>query len=230
VDRLFNDYKQQVMGAAPFKGDSLELLRAVYRGDYLATRDQIYAAGQCLRFERPPVITGDGRTVDQIREEVRAEFCRDDPRDALVEAILRHAEVARKKYEPPPEVTPPEPAPARHAPRPPEIDGGSVQQACDTEEKPKQSQPVTPRYADTYSATRDSPPHPERANGEPAAESRGAPLVREEAAPPSPNTANSALAAEPVYPIFGDPGVADDAPVMVPTRGSGGRIKWIARQ
>jgi hypothetical protein len=119
---MFNEFKQEVMGAAPFKGDSLELLRAVYRGDYLATRDQIYAAGQCLRFERPPVITVDGRSVEQIREEVRAEFCRDDPRDALIASILRHVEVAKKKHEPEREIVPPPPTPAQHAPRAPAID------------------------------------------------------------------------------------------------------------
>jgi hypothetical protein len=69
-----DEYKQTVMGAAPFKGDSIELLRAVYRGDYLATHDQIYAAGQCLRFEHPPAVTVDGRSVEQIRDEVRQEL------------------------------------------------------------------------------------------------------------------------------------------------------------
>jgi hypothetical protein len=32
LERQMDEYKQTVLGAVPFKGDSLELLRAVYRG------------------------------------------------------------------------------------------------------------------------------------------------------------------------------------------------------
>jgi hypothetical protein len=93
-----DEYKQTVMGAAPFKGDSIELLRAVYRGDYLATHDQIYAAGQCLRFEHPPAVTVDGRSVEQIRDEVRQEL-QGDPEESRreLQAVLDALVVAAVK-------------------------------------------------------------------------------------------------------------------------------------
>jgi hypothetical protein len=172
-----DEYKQQVMGAAPFKGDSLELLRAVYRGDYLATHDQIYAAGQCLRFEHPPAITVDGRSLEKIREQVRLEFCGGgtDAGDALIASIERRLAVSKRPHIPAPEVAAPGPVPAKHKPRPPGIDGE--------------------RGEERQSATQAAAPQPERANGEPAAA--------------------GGLLPEPVD--------------MVPTRGPGGRIRWVPR-
>jgi hypothetical protein len=95
-------------------------------------------------FERPRLNAIAGRFTLE-----RADSGGEDAGDALIEAILRRVQVAEKKYQPPPEITPPEPAPARHAPRAPEIDGEFVQHA-----------------ADYRSAT---PPQPERAKGEPVA-------------------------------------------------------------
>jgi hypothetical protein len=120
------------MSAVQFKGDSLELLRSVYRGDYLATHEQIVAAGQCLRFEHPPAVTVDGRSVEEIREQVRLEFFGaggEDVGDVLIAAIERRRAVAKNPTVPAPEVIPPEPAPARHARRAPVLDGDSVQSA-----------------------------------------------------------------------------------------------------
>jgi hypothetical protein len=74
LEAKLDEYKAVVLESKPFTGDSLELLRAVYRGDYFATHDQIYAASQVLRFEHPPAVTVDGCGVEQIREEVRQEF------------------------------------------------------------------------------------------------------------------------------------------------------------
>jgi hypothetical protein len=111
----------------------------LYRGDYLATHDQIYAAGQCLRFEHPPAVTVDGRSVEQIREEVRREFCGaggKDYGDALVAAFERHLAVKKNPTVPAPEIKPPGPIPARHAPQPPKIDGEPLQHGRDMEEKP----------------------------------------------------------------------------------------------
>jgi hypothetical protein len=170
-----DEYKQTVMGAAPFKGDSLELLRAVYRGDYLATHDQIYAAGQCLRFEHPPAVTVDGRSVEEIREQVRLECSTtasgEDVGDVLIRAIERRLAVSKSPTVPSPEVTPPGPAPARHAPRTLGIGADSAQQACDMEEKSEQYQPHKSRCADMRSATRGSPPQPVPADDTPKATS-----------------------------------------------------------
>ena len=44
LEQKLDEYKAVVLGSTPFKGDSLELLRAVYR--IVQTHDQIYAASQ----------------------------------------------------------------------------------------------------------------------------------------------------------------------------------------
>jgi hypothetical protein len=96
LEAKLDEYKAVVLESKPFNGDSLELLRAVYRGDYFATHDQIYAASQVLRFEHPPAVTVDGCGVEQIREEVRQEFLggdRDGGLDRLVDEIKRHRKV-----------------------------------------------------------------------------------------------------------------------------------------
>jgi hypothetical protein len=173
-----------------FDGDGIALMISVYKNEELPLNIRIQCAMAASPFERPRLNAVAGRfTVEQTG----SGFGDDDPGDALIASILRRVEVAKKKHVPAPEVVPPPPTPARHAPRAPIVDGESAQQACDMAEKPEQSQPHKPRYADKQEAQRDSPPQPERAKDEPAA--TGAEVVT----------------------------------MMVPTRGVGGRIRWIPR-
>jgi hypothetical protein len=65
-------YEQNLI--QPFKGDSKDLLTAVYRGKYIASREQIFAASKVLLLEHPPAVTSDGRSVDEIRQQVRKEL------------------------------------------------------------------------------------------------------------------------------------------------------------
>src|SRR5262249_21774728 len=98
LEQQMDEYKSTVLGAVPFKGDSLELLRAIYRGEYVATHDQIYAAGQVLRFEHPPAVTVDGRSVEQIREEVRREFTEgEDYSEKIIAQLDRMREVHERE-------------------------------------------------------------------------------------------------------------------------------------
>lgn len=96
LERQMDEYKATVLGVVPFQGDSLALLQGVYRGIYTATHDQIYAASQVLRFEHPPAVTVDGRSVEQIKEEVRQEL-EGDPEEnrratrELVAFFAKHA-------------------------------------------------------------------------------------------------------------------------------------------
>src|SRR6516162_9828755 len=80
----------------PFAGDSLALMQAVYRGEYIATREQLYAANAAMSREHAPAKTVDGRSIEEIREEVRQEFIggdRDDTLDRLMDEIRRRREV-----------------------------------------------------------------------------------------------------------------------------------------
>jgi hypothetical protein len=71
-------------------------MQAVYRGEYIATREQLYAANAAMSREHAPAKTVDGRSIEEIREEVRQEFMggdRDDTLDRLMHKIRRHREV-----------------------------------------------------------------------------------------------------------------------------------------
>src|SRR5215813_9432541 len=71
-----------------FSGDSLEFLRATMMGKILADREQIYAAKSILAVEHPPAATIAGRSIDDIREEVRKEFMGGGNREDYIEKIL----------------------------------------------------------------------------------------------------------------------------------------------
>ena len=94
LEQQIDQYKTTVLGVVPFQGDSLALLQGVYRGTYTATHDQIYAASQVLRFfEHPPAVTV-GRSVEEIREEVRKEL-EGDPEENIVKLHEIVAEFVR---------------------------------------------------------------------------------------------------------------------------------------
>jgi len=57
-----------------FEGDSLEFLRATMQGKIWPTREQIYAAKSVLPIEHPPAVAIDGRSVEEVREQVRKEL------------------------------------------------------------------------------------------------------------------------------------------------------------
>jgi hypothetical protein len=82
-----------------FEGDSLEFLRAAMSGKIWPTREQLFAARSVLPIEHPPAPTVDGRSVDEIREEVRREVFEKQHRDGeaarerLEDEIRRHREV-----------------------------------------------------------------------------------------------------------------------------------------
>jgi hypothetical protein len=73
-----------------FEGDSLEFLRAAMSGKIWPTREQLFAARSVLPIEHPPATSVDGRSVDEIREEVRRE---------IFEERRRDGEAARKQLE-----------------------------------------------------------------------------------------------------------------------------------
>jgi hypothetical protein len=83
----------------PFAGDSLALMQAVYRGEYIATREQLYAANAAMGREHPPAALVDGRSVEAIREEVRQEFLRPDgvdPLEKIMDEISRLRQAKRE--------------------------------------------------------------------------------------------------------------------------------------
>jgi hypothetical protein len=88
--------KEQMSYNVPFNGDSKALLTAVYRGEYMATPQQIYAARAVLDREHPLV---DRRSGKGIREEVRQEFVsgsRDDTIEKLMDQIRRMRKAERQ--------------------------------------------------------------------------------------------------------------------------------------
>jgi hypothetical protein len=82
-----------------FEGDSLEFLRAAMSGKIWPTREQLFAARSVLPIEHPPATTVDGRSVNQIREEMRREIFEEQRRDGesareqLEHEIQRHRDV-----------------------------------------------------------------------------------------------------------------------------------------
>jgi hypothetical protein len=97
-----------------FEGDGIALMIIVYKNEALPLNIRIQCAMAASPFERPRLNAIAGRFTLE-----RADSGGEDAGDALIEAILRRVQVAEKKYQPPPEITPPEPAPAgtRRGPR-----------------------------------------------------------------------------------------------------------------
>src|SRR5262249_7853545 len=71
---LREDEKHLGLIRVEFSGNSLEFLRATMMGKIWPTREQIYAAKSILPIEHPPAVTIAGRSVDEIRKEVRKEL------------------------------------------------------------------------------------------------------------------------------------------------------------
>src|SRR3954451_14882060 len=82
---LTEDEKHLGLIPVEFSGDSLEFLRATMMGKLWPTREQIYAAKSILAVEHPPAATIAGRSIDDIREEVRKEFMGGGDREDYVE-------------------------------------------------------------------------------------------------------------------------------------------------
>jgi hypothetical protein len=175
--------------ARVFGGNAIDLMTALYKSEVLPVRVRLYAASKAYEFEGlssksiGEIPEGDSeesyrRVQDLMKEYVRhairetrariAGQARGAGAPSWVQSLVQE-ELARPQFVPEPEVAPPGPEPPKRKPRASVVDGESAQQACDTEEKPEQSQPHKKRYADIKSATRDSPPQPERANVEPTA-------------------------------------------------------------
>ena len=85
---LTEDEKHLGLIPVEFSGDSLEFLRATMMGKIWPTREQIYAAKSILPIEHPPAATIAGRSIDEIREEVRKEFMGGGDREDYVEKLL----------------------------------------------------------------------------------------------------------------------------------------------
>ena len=85
---LTEDEKHLGLIPVEFSGDSLEFLRATMMGKIWPTREQIYAAKSILAVEHLAAATIAGRSIDDIREEVRKEFMGGGDREDYVEKIL----------------------------------------------------------------------------------------------------------------------------------------------
>jgi hypothetical protein len=72
-----------------------------YTNESLPEAVRLQAAAYALPYERAKPVTADGRSVEQIREEVRQEFLRDgeDYKERLMEEIERHAAIHRQERE-----------------------------------------------------------------------------------------------------------------------------------
>jgi hypothetical protein len=81
--------------------DALGLLQAAYTNESLPEPVRLQAAAYALPYERAKPVTADGRSVEQIRQEVRQEIRRDgeDYRERLIEEIERHAAIHRQERE-----------------------------------------------------------------------------------------------------------------------------------
>src|SRR5207237_8823688 len=71
---LTEDAKHLGLIPVEFGGDRLEFLRATMMGKIWPTREQIYAAKSILAVEPLAAATITGRSIDDIREEVRNAF------------------------------------------------------------------------------------------------------------------------------------------------------------
>jgi hypothetical protein len=100
-----------------FDGDSLALAVMVYKDEDLPLKIRLDAAYAAMPFEHARL-----NNVDTRISLERAADNGDDYSDALLNSLLRYREAAEQKFIPAPEIVPPEPAPARHARRPPMID------------------------------------------------------------------------------------------------------------
>jgi hypothetical protein len=81
--------------------DALGLLQAAYTNESLPEPVRLQAAAYALPYERAKPVTADGRSVEQIRQEVRQEIRRDgeDYRERLIKEIERHAAIHRQERE-----------------------------------------------------------------------------------------------------------------------------------
>jgi hypothetical protein len=81
--------------------DALGLLQAAYTNESLPEPVRLQAAAYALPYERAKPVTADGRSIEQIRQEVRQEIRRDgeDYRERLIEEIERHAVIDRRDRE-----------------------------------------------------------------------------------------------------------------------------------
>jgi hypothetical protein len=80
-----------------FEGDSLEFLRAAMSGKIWPTREQLFAARSVLPIEHPPATSVDGRSVDEIREEVRREIFEEQRRDGEAAGKQLEHEIRRRR-------------------------------------------------------------------------------------------------------------------------------------
>jgi hypothetical protein len=81
--------------------DALGLLQAAYTNESLPESVRLQAAAYALPYERVKPVTVDGRSVEQIRQEVRQEFLGDseDARERLIEELKRRAAARRQERE-----------------------------------------------------------------------------------------------------------------------------------
>ena len=89
-------------GQPPLRAaDALGLLQAAYTNESLPEPVRLQAAAYALPYETPKAVTVDGRSVEQIREEVRQEFLRghEDVGEQLLEQIKRRREIIRQEKE-----------------------------------------------------------------------------------------------------------------------------------
>jgi hypothetical protein len=100
-----------------FDGDSLALAVMVYKDEDLPLNMRLNAAYQAMSFEHPRLNAVDARVSLE-----RAADNGDDAAEALIAALERRKAAIESKFVPALEVTAPEPAPAKHARRPPAID------------------------------------------------------------------------------------------------------------
>jgi hypothetical protein len=89
-------------GQPPLRAaDALGLLQAAYTNESLPEPVRLQAAAYALPYETPKAVTVDGRSVEQIREEVRQEFLHghEDVGERLLEQINRRREIIRQQKE-----------------------------------------------------------------------------------------------------------------------------------
>jgi hypothetical protein len=103
---------------------------------------RLHAVALALPFERPRLTAVDARISLQ-----QSDFGGEDVGDALIAALERRRAVREQKYIAT-EITPPEPTPGKHKPRPPVIDGAAVQHECDMAAESGGNPGVSNGYAD----------------------------------------------------------------------------------
>jgi hypothetical protein len=105
-----------------FDGDSLELAKSIYKNEKLPLILRTHALGIAIPFERPRLNAIDARILlEKAGSQADVE---DDPAGALINAIARRASMSGETYIA--EITPPSPPLARHARRPPIVDGDEL--------------------------------------------------------------------------------------------------------